>query len=96
MTFIDQHREVYGVEPICSVLPIAPSTYYRGKVLSAYPERRSIRAKRDEHLKEEIARVWEDNHKVYGARKVWKQLKCHQQCKTEPPQHLKSEPHSSQ
>ena len=73
--FIDQYREVYGVEPICKVLPIAPSTYYRCKALLSYPERRSDRVKSDEHLKSEIARVWDENHEVYGARKVWKQLK---------------------
>jgi len=72
--FIDQEREAYGVESICKVLPIAPSTYYRCKHLKSNPEQRCDRAKRDENLKLEITRVYEDNHKVYGARKVWKQL----------------------
>ena len=73
--FIDQEREVHGVESICSVLPIAPSTYYRYKHLKSNPDQRCRRAKRDETLKPQITRVYEDNHKVYGARKVWKQLK---------------------
>ncbi len=68
--FIDQHREDYGFEPICKLLPIAPSTYHRCK----YPERRSERARRDDKLMPEIQRVWEENHRNYGARKVWKQL----------------------
>lgn len=72
--FIDTHRHAYGVEPICKVLPIAPSTYHRQQERKHYPERRSARAKRDESLKAEIHRVWEDNHRVYGAHKMWKQL----------------------
>ena len=72
--FIDQHRNVYGVEPICTVLPIAPSTYYRCKELARAPEKRSTRARRDDMLEAEITRVWEENRGVYGARKVWKQL----------------------
>lgn len=75
MAFIDAHRDAYGVEPICKVLPIAPSTYHRHKELEQHPERRSGRAKRDERLSEHIQRVWEENHRNYGARKVWKQLK---------------------
>lgn len=75
MDFIDQHRGAYGVEPICKVLPIAPSTYHRHKELEQHPERRSDRAKRDEQLAEEVRRVWEQNQCVYGAQKVWKQLK---------------------
>lgn len=74
MAFIDQYRENYGVEPICDVLPIAPSTYHRYKWLERHPERRSDRAKRDEVLCREIQRVWDANRRVYGARKVWKQL----------------------
>ena len=73
--FIDQHRSSYGVEPICEQLPIAPSTYYRAKQLEREPERRSHRFHRDEALKPEIERVWQEHHRVYGARKVWKQLK---------------------
>lgn len=72
--FIDQYREIYGVEPICNVLPIAPSTYHRCKVLEQHPEQRSDRARRDEQLMPDIQRVWEENHRNYGARKVWKQL----------------------
>lgn len=75
MAFIDAHRDAYGVEPICRVLPIAPSTYHRHKELEQHPERRSDRAKREERLSEHIRRVWEENHRNYGARKVWKQLK---------------------
>lgn len=74
MGFIDEHRDAYGVEPICEVLPIAPSTYRRHKVLERKPEQRSDRAKHDELLSGEIQRVWSSNHRVYGARKVWKQL----------------------
>ena len=74
VSFIDEHRKEYGVEPICKVLPIAPSTYHHHKRLEKEPDRRSDRAKRDEHLKPEIQRVYDDNHRNYGARKVWKQL----------------------
>ena len=72
--FIDQHRSIYGVEPICTVLPIAPSSYYRYKDLEQHPDKRSYRARRDDALAVEIRRVWDENHSVYGARKVWKQL----------------------
>jgi transposase InsO family protein len=72
--FIDQERETHGVESICKVLPIAPSTYYRCKHLAGNPDQRCDRERRDEELKPEIARVYEENLKVYGARKVWKQL----------------------
>lgn len=74
VAFIDQYRNRYGVEPICAVLPIAPSTYYRSKDLERNPDKRSQRAKRDEMFEEEIQRVWDENRQVYGARKVWKQL----------------------
>ena len=74
VAFIDHHREQYGVEPICRELPIAPSTYYRCKSHSVHPEQRSARAKRDEQLMLDIQRVWEESHRNYGARKVWKQL----------------------
>jgi transposase InsO family protein len=72
--FIDDHREAYGVEPICTVLPIAPSTYYAHKASQADPTRRSQRAQRDEELSVEIRRVWEANFRVYGVRKLWRQL----------------------
>jgi len=74
VAFIDEQKEVYGVGPICEVLPIAPSTYYAQKAIEADPSLRSVRAKRDAWLKVEIRRVWEDNFAVYGAEKVWKQL----------------------
>ena len=74
VAFIDEHREEYGVEPICKLLPIAPSTYHRCKTLEKHPDQRSDRARRDEQLVPEIQRVWEENHRNYGARKVWKQL----------------------
>lgn len=70
VAFIDQERERRGVESICKVLPIAPSTYYRSKHLSANPDQRSDRTRRDEALKPEIAHVYEENLQVYGARKV--------------------------
>ena len=72
--FIDAYRDEYGVEPICQVLPIAPSTYYEHEARKREPERRSTRAKRDERLKSVVSRVWQENHAVYGARKVWRQL----------------------
>ena len=75
VSFIDEHRARYGVESICSQLPIAPSTYYHHKALEADPERRPERHRRDEWLKAEIQRVWEENFCVYGARKVWQQLR---------------------
>jgi hypothetical protein len=75
VSFIDDHRMEYGVEPICAVLPIAPSTYYAHKARAADPSRRSARAQRDDGLKSEIWRVWDANRQVYGAKKVWKQLR---------------------
>ncbi len=73
--FIDDHRAAYGVEPICKVLPIAPSTYYHHAARRANPGLRPARARRDECLSEQIRRVWEGNFQVYGARKVWLQLR---------------------
>ena len=72
--FIDDHREAYGVEPICKVLPIAPSTYYAHKAREVKPALRPARSGRDEKLREEIRRVWNANFQVYGVRKVWRQL----------------------
>jgi putative transposase len=72
--YIDSHRERFGIEPICKVLPIAPSTYYEQKAQERDPDRRSARAKRDEALKPEVERVYVENFCVYGARKIWKQL----------------------
>jgi putative transposase len=75
VAFIDEHRDVYGVEPICAMLPIAPATYYEHKTRQREPERRSARAKRDEALCAEIRRVWQASFDgVYGAYKVWRQL----------------------
>jgi putative transposase len=74
ITFIDDHRKTYGVEPICRVLPIAPSTYFRCKAEQRDPTRRSARAQRDAVLRAIIARIWDENHRVYGPRKVWKQM----------------------
>lgn len=74
ITFIDEHRAVYGVEPICRVLPIAPSTYHAHAALRADPGRLSARAKSDAALAVEIQRVFEENFQVYGVRKVWRQL----------------------
>ena len=72
--FIDAHRDEYGVEPICRVLPIAPSTYRAHARRLADPALRSDRAKRDAELRHEIRRVRAENFEVYGARKVWRQL----------------------
>jgi len=72
--FIDDHRAVHGVEPICKVLPIAPSTYRAHAAGLADPSRASARAQRDAALRPEIERVWEANFRVYGVRKVWRQL----------------------
>jgi transposase InsO family protein len=72
--FIDEHRDAYGVEPICKVLPIAPSTYRAHAALCADPSRISARAQRDAAMRCEISRVWEENFQVYGVRKVWCQL----------------------
>ena len=74
VSFIDDHRGEYGVEPICEVLPIAPSTYYEHRARQTDPARLPARAKRDAVLRGEIRRVWDENFQVYGARKVWKQL----------------------
>jgi transposase InsO family protein len=72
--YIDEHQNRFGVEPICRVLPIAPSTYYTHRCQQRRPECRSDRAKRDDALKPEIQRVWDENFSVYGVRKVWRQL----------------------
>src|SRR2546426_2688129 len=72
--FIDDHRKAYGVEPICTVLPIAPSTYFRHKAEQRDPTRRSRRAQRDEVLRAIIRRIYQEHRSVYGPRKVWKQM----------------------
>ena len=75
IAFINDHREAYGIEPICKVLPIAPSIYHDHVAKRLDPSRLSDRAKRDEALKIELRRVFEENFRVYGARKVWRQLR---------------------
>jgi len=72
--FIDEHRDLYGVESICRELPIAPSTYYRTVDLNQHPEKRSERAKSDEIMSENILTIWEENYRVYGYRKIWHTL----------------------
>jgi putative transposase len=72
--FIDQHRAIHGVEPICRVLPIAPSSYHAHTARRADPSKLPARLKRDAALKVEIRRVYEENFQVYGARKIWRQL----------------------
>ena len=74
VSFIDENRNDHGVEPICQQLPMAPSTYYNHKARAANPERLPKRVKRDWRLETEIRRVYEDNLRVYGARKVWRQM----------------------
>jgi len=74
ISFIDHHREAHGVEPICKVLPIAPSTYHDHVAKRADPANLSARAKRDLELKPEIKRVFAENFEVYGARKIWRQM----------------------
>ncbi len=74
VSFIDEHQGSYGDEPICRVLSIAPSTYYEHKLCIADPARLSERSRCDAVLRREIRRVWEANRRVYGARKVWRQL----------------------
>ena len=73
--FIDDHRDAYRVESICTVVPIAPSTYFWHKARHADPTRRSARVQRDDEWRREIQRVWDDNQQVYGPRKVWRQLR---------------------
>src|SRR5262249_52718130 len=74
VTFIDQHRATYGVEPICAVLPIAPSTYFLRNGQQD-PSTRKPGLRCDDGLRVAIQRVWDDNEQVYGPRKVWKQLR---------------------
>jgi putative transposase len=74
VAFIDAHRTEYGVEPICRVLPIAPSTYFKHKVEHRDPAQRSARAQYDGVLRAIIQRIWNEHHQVYGPRKVWRQM----------------------
>ena len=73
--YINDHREKFGVEPICAVLPIAPSTYFRIHAQQQDATTRSARAKRDDELRETIQRVYDANFGVYGPRKIWRQLR---------------------
>jgi len=75
IAFIDDHRAAHGVEPICRMLPIAPSTYYEHAARRADPSKLPDRAKRDAELCGQIRRVWDTNFRVYGVRKVWRQLR---------------------
>ena len=68
--FVEEHRGDHGVEPICKVLPIAPSTYYEQKARRADPDRLPPRLRRDRGLCEEIQRVWDENFQVYGCCQV--------------------------
>ncbi|WP_432757325.1 IS3 family transposase [Escherichia coli] len=74
MPLLDKLRKLYGVGPVCSELHIAPSTYNHCQQQRHHPDKRSARAQRDDWLKKEIQRVYDENHKVYGVRKVWRQL----------------------
>jgi transposase InsO family protein len=74
VAFIDAHRRVHGVESICALLPIAPSTYFRRKAEQRDPTKRSARAQRDGVLQAIIRRIWNENQRVFGLRKVWKQM----------------------
>ncbi|WP_425333271.1 IS3 family transposase [Acidovorax temperans] len=73
--FVDQQRNAFGVEPLCKVLQIAPSAYWRHAALVREPHKRCARAKRDELLMPQIQRVWQANMQVYGADKIWRQLR---------------------
>jgi transposase InsO family protein len=72
--FIEDHRDMFGVEPICRVLPIAPSTYHAHAARRSDPRKAPPRVRRDVDLRQHIRRVWEENFQVYGVRKVWRQL----------------------
>jgi|TARA_B100000315_G_C14504723_1_gene554040 transposase InsO family protein len=75
VSFIDTHRASHDVEALCRQLPLSPSTYYEHKAREADPERLPARVKRDQNLSVEVRRVWDENFQVYGAKKVWRQLK---------------------
>ena len=75
VAFIEDHRMEYGVEPICRVLPIAPATYYAHRARARDPSLRPDREKRDEGLSAQVRRIWDENFQVYGAEKVWRQLR---------------------
>jgi putative transposase len=73
--FIDERRDVYGVVPVCRVLPNAPSTYYVHRARMQNPQLRAKRVQRDQELRPEIERIWKGHFAVYGANKVWHQLR---------------------
>jgi len=73
--YIDDHRDRFGVEPICAVLPIAPSTYFLHKARQQDSANQSARTRCDAELKVAIQRIWDANHQVYGPRKVWNELR---------------------
>ena len=75
MDFIEESREAFGVEPICKALQFAPSTYYDRRAIVRDPERSSRRAKSDAAMSLRIDGAWEDNRKLYGARKIWHVLR---------------------
>jgi hypothetical protein len=75
IAFIDDHRGAHRVEPICKVLPIAASTYHAHAANRRDPDRLSARARQDARLKIEVRRVFDENFRVYGVRKVWRQLR---------------------
>ncbi len=72
---IDEHREMYGVEPICRTLQFAPSTYYDRRTIAHDPDRASAWAKSDAALSVKIDAAWDANRKLYGARKIWHVLR---------------------
>ncbi|WP_312147522.1 IS3 family transposase [Stutzerimonas kunmingensis] len=73
--FIDRYRHAYGVEPICKVMQVAPSGYWRHAAQQRNPALRCARVQRDDVLSVDIERVWQANLQVYGADKVWRQLR---------------------
>jgi putative transposase len=75
IAFVDDHHGVHGVEPICRLLPLAPSTYFEHVARRRDPAKLPERAKRDAELQPHIQRVWQENFQVYGVRKVWRQLR---------------------
>jgi hypothetical protein len=75
MDFIEESRDVLGVEPICKALQFAPSTYYERRAIARDPERASLRAKSDAAMSLKIDGAWADNRKLYGARKIWHVLR---------------------
>jgi putative transposase len=75
IAFIDEHRAVHGVEPICKVLPIAPSTYHAHAARRTDPSKAPARWRSDAELSVAIRRIWDENFQVYGVRKVWRQLR---------------------